>query len=127
MPIITITNESDLDRVLDEHDSVLIDFWAPWCPPCKEFLPVFDAAAAQYPAIAFCRVNTEEVGDLAQVFDVASIPTLVAIRERIMIASQPGSLPKRVLEDLITKVNAVDMDELRQEMAAASDDEDRVS
>ncbi|UCG84875.1 MAG: thioredoxin family protein [Gemmatimonadota bacterium] len=121
MPIITLVNETELGRVLDKRDTVLVDFWAPWCPPCKEFVPVFEAAAARHPDITFCRVNTEEAGDLAQAFDVVSIPTLVAIRERIMIASQPGSLPEHVLEDLITKIKGLDMDELRREMAAAAE------
>jgi len=127
MAIHTVADESELNRMLDEHDTVLIDFWAPWCPPCKEFVPVFEAAAARHPNLAFCRVNTEESGDLAQAFDVVSIPTLVAIRERIMIASQPGSLPEHVLEDLIAKVKGLDMDELRREMAAAAEEGDRKS
>ena len=80
---------------------------------------MFEAAADRHPDIAFCRVNTEEAGELAQAFDVESIPTLVAIRDRVMIASQPGSLPDHVLEDLIAQVKAVDMDELRRDIAAA--------
>lgn len=127
MTIHTLTDETGLSEVLDEHDIVLIDFWAPWCPPCKEFVPVFEAAAERHPDATFCRVNTEEASGLAQAFEVVSIPTLIAIRERIMIASQPGSLPEHVLEDLIAKVKGLDMDELRREMASAAEEGDQRS
>jgi len=127
MTIHTLTDETGLNQVLDEHDIVLIDFWAPWCPPCKEFVPVFEAAAEHHPDMTFCRVNTEEASGLAQAFEVVSIPTLIAIRERIMIASQPGSLPEPVLEDLIAKVKGLDMDELRREMASAAEEGDQRS
>ncbi len=127
MTIHTLTDETGLSEVLDEHDIVLIDFWAPWCPPCKEFVPVFEAAAERHPDVTFCRVNTEEASGLAQAFEVVSIPTLIAIRERIMIASQPGSLPEHVLEDLIAKVKGLDMDELRREMASAAEEGDQRS
>ena len=121
MPILTLTDEESLGRVVDHHDSVVIDFWAPWCAPCKGFLPILEKAADRHPELAFCRVNTEEHKELAQAFDVESIPTLVVIRDRIMIASQPGMLPEDVLEDLIGKVKRLDMDELRREMAEAEE------
>jgi thioredoxin len=117
MPILTLNDQESLGRVVDDHDTVVIDFWAPWCSPCKGFLPVLEKASEDHPDIVFCRVNTEEHKDLAQAFEVKSIPTLVVIRDRIMIASQPGMLPNNVLEDLITKVERLDMDEVRREMA----------
>ena len=117
MPILTLTDEESLGRVVDHHDSVVIDFWAPWCAPCKGFLPILEKASESHSDIVFCRVNTEEHKELAQAFDVESIPTLVVIRDRIMIASQPGMLPEDVLEDLIGKVKVLDMEELRREMA----------
>jgi thioredoxin 1 len=96
---------------------VVIDFWAPWCAPCKGFLPILEKASEDHSDIVFCRVNTADHKELAQVFEVRSIPTLVVIRDRIMIASQPGMLPKNVLEDLIAQVKGLDMDEVRREMA----------
>jgi thioredoxin 1 len=117
MPILTLNDEESLGRVVDRHDTVVIDFWAPWCAPCKGFLPILENASESHPDIVFCRVNTEEQRELAQAFDVKSIPTLVVVRDQIMIASQPGMLPKDVLEDLITKVKELDMDDVRREMA----------
>ena len=121
MPILTLNDEESLGRVVDRHGTVVIDFWAPWCAPCKGFLPILEKASETYPDIVFCRVNTEDHKELAQAFEVKSIPTLVVIRDRIMIASQPGMLPKNVLEDLIDKVKELDMDELRAEMANSGD------
>ena len=116
MSILTLNNEEDLGRVVDRHGIVVIDFWAPWCAPCRGFIPILEKASESHPEIAFCRVNTEERKELAQAFDVKSIPTLVVIRERIMIASQPGMLPEDVLEDLIEKSQALDMEEVRREI-----------
>jgi thioredoxin 1 len=127
MPILTLNDEESLGRVVDHHETVVIDFWAPWCAPCKGFLPILESASESHPDIVFCRVNTEEHKELAQVFDVKSIPTLVVVRDRIMVASQPGMLPKSVLEDLIGKVKELDMDEVRREMAESEDPKERES
>jgi thioredoxin 1 len=116
MAILTLDDENSLAQCLDHHDIVVIDFWAPWCAPCKGFLPVLEKASESHPDITFCRVNTQENKQLAQAFDVESIPTLVVIRDRIMIASQPGMLPEEVLEDLIGQVKDLDMDQVRGEM-----------
>ncbi len=124
MPVLTLNDEESLGRVVNQHDTVVIDFWAPWCAPCKGFLPILENASERHPDIVFCRVNTEEHKELAQAFEVKSIPTLAVVRDRIMIASQPGMLPKNVLEDLITKVKELDMDEVRREMANSEDPEE---
>jgi thioredoxin len=117
MPILTLTDEESLGRLVDHHETVVIDFWAPWCAPCKGFLPILEKASESHSDIVFCRVNTEEHKELAQAFDVTLIPTLVVIRDRILIALQPGMLPEDVLEDLIGRVKGLDMEELRAEMA----------
>ena len=117
MSILTLNDEEDLGRIVDRHGIVVIDFWAPWCAPCRGFLPILEKASESHPEIAFCRVNTEENKELAQAFEVKSIPTLVVIRERIMIASQPGNLPAEKLDELLGKVRQVDMDAVRRDMA----------
>lgn len=121
MDILTLTDEESLGRVVDHHETVIIDFWAPWCAPCTGFLPLLEKASENHPDIVFCRVNTEEHNELAQAFDVKSIPTLVVIRDRVMIASQPGMLPENVLEDLIGKVKALDMTTVHKELAEAEE------
>ena len=116
MPIRNLNDEKDLESVLNDHDLVLIDFWAPWCPPCKEFLPVFQRVAEQHPDVAFCRINTEEVKSLQKGFEVHHIPTLIVIRERVMLTSQAGYLPEEELKDLIARAMHLDLDKLRTEM-----------
>ena len=92
MAVHDITTESELAEVLEKANTIIIDFWSPVCPPCKAFAPVFEEAAARNPDVAFCRVNTREEEELSGAFDVEHIPTLVAIRDRVMVASQPGYL-----------------------------------
>jgi thioredoxin 1 len=117
MTIHELRDEKELEEVLGKYEIALLDFWAKWCPPCKEFYPVFEAAAEKHPDIAFCRVDTDEAKPLQKGFEVHHIPTLVVIRERVMLTSQAGYLPDEGLEDLITKARRVDMDALRKEMA----------
>jgi len=118
MSIVTLSSEADLERVLDGHETVVIDFWAPWCPPCREFAPLFEAAAARHPGLSFCRVNSDEAKPLLRAFGVKTIPSLVVIRQRILVVEQPGYLPETALDDLLEQVSALDMDAVRQEIAA---------
>ena len=121
MTVHDITTEPELAEVLGRADTVIIDFWSPVCPPCKAFAPVFEEAADRNPGVAFCRVNTREEEELSGAFDVEHIPTLVAIRDRVVVASQPGYLEGDQLDELLRQVAALDMDAI---LDADSDSQD---
>ncbi|MGD2124192.1 MAG: thioredoxin family protein [Gemmatimonadota bacterium] len=121
MTVHEIVTESDLAKVLEQADTVIIDFWSPLCPPCKAFAPVFEEAAGRHPDVAFCKVNTREEEELSGAFEVEHIPTLVAIRDRVLVASQPGYLEEEQLDDLLLQVGALDMDSIMDYEARTED------
>lgn len=121
MATIDITKDT-LHETIENNDIVLIDFWAEWCGPCRMFAPTYEKVSEKYAddglKIAFAKVDTEAEQELAMNFGIRSIPTLVAFRDQIGIFSQPGALPEEALEDLLGQIKALDMDAIREEIAA---------
>ncbi|MCI6574874.1 MAG: thioredoxin [Actinomycetaceae bacterium] len=111
-----VTKDNFQETISD--GTVLLDFWAPWCGPCRQFGPIFEKASEEHTGITFGKVNTDEQPELGAAFQVMSIPTLMIFRDGIQLYQQPGALPKPALEDLIKKVGELDMDEVRRQMEA---------
>jgi thioredoxin 1 len=116
MATVNLTKDTFEDTIRD-NDTVLVDFWAEWCGPCRMFGPTFEKVSEQYPEIVFAKVDTEAEQELAGHFQIRSIPTLMAFREQVGVYSQPGALPEDALTDLIEQLNGLDMDEVRKEIA----------
>jgi len=109
--------EANFKGEVEKDGIVLIDWWAPWCGPCRVFGPTYEKVAQKHPDITFGKVNTEEEQSLAGSFDIRSIPTLMILRDKVLLYSQAGALPEAALEDLIQQVRALDMDKVRAEIA----------
>jgi thioredoxin 1 len=116
MATIDITKETIEDTIAN-NDIVIIDFWAPWCGPCKSFAPTYETVSEKYDDVIFGKVNTEDQQELGANFQIRSIPTLMVFREQIAIFSQAGALPESALEEVIAKVKALDMDQVRKDVA----------
>lgn len=109
--------QENFESTVLENDFVIVDFWAPWCGPCRAFAPIYDQVSENHPDIIFAKVNTEAEQAIAGSFQIRSIPTLMVFREKVIVYSQPGSLPASALEDLIVKVRELDMAQVHKEIA----------
>jgi len=117
MPTVALTDENFEEHV-EKPGILLVDWWAPWCGPCRTFAPIFDEASERFPDVTFGKINTEEQPDLAGSFGIQSIPTLMVFRDQVLVFARPGLVPGAALDELLGKVKALDMDEVRKQIAA---------
>ncbi|MBF0142648.1 MAG: thioredoxin [Magnetococcales bacterium] len=108
----------NFESTIDDNAMVIVDFWAPWCGPCRAFGPIFEKVSEQYPDVVFAKVNTDEERELAGTFQIRSIPTLMVFKEKTIVYSQPGMVPEKEFSELVQKVRELDMEKARKEMAA---------
>ncbi|GAY09500.1 co-chaperone YbbN [Pseudonocardia sp. N23] len=122
MATVELTTDN-FDEVVGSGGTVFVDFWAAWCGPCRQFGPVFEEASEKYDDITFAKVDTEAQVELAQAFGISSIPTVMAVRDGLVIYAEPGALPAPAFDELIGKVREVDMDKVREAVAAQQADQ----
>lgn len=111
--------QQNFDEIVTNNDIVLVDFWADWCGPCKQFAPTFEASSEEHPDVVHAKVDTEAEQGIAAAANIRSIPTIMAFREGILVYNQAGALPPAALADLVNQVKALDMDDVRKQIAEA--------
>jgi thioredoxin 1 len=116
--------KDNFESIVTGHDMVIVDFWAPWCAPCRAFAPTFEAASERHADVVFAKVNTEAEQEIAAAFNIRSIPTLMFFREKVILYAEAGSLPPPMLEEVVTRAKAVDMAEVHREVAAQGTEPD---
>lgn len=109
-------DKDNFEKTITENDIVMIDFWAPWCGPCKSFAPIYETVSEKHTDVVFAKINTEDQQELAASFQIRSIPTLMLFREKIVIFSQAGMLPENALEEILGKAKELDMDMVRADI-----------
>ncbi len=119
MATVELTKEN-FEQTVDGNPIVIVDFWAPWCGPCRGFAPVFEKASEAHPDVVFAKVNSDEQQELASAFGIRSIPTLMVFREKVILFNQAGALPGQALEQVLTQAKSLDMAKVHQEIAAQS-------
>lgn len=117
MAVVELTKDN-FEEVVTNNEFVIVDFWAPWCGPCRSFAPTYDKVSGDHPDVVFAKVNTEEEQEIAGHFQIRSIPTLMIFRDKIIIFSEAGALPESAFRELVKKAGELDMDEVRRQVAA---------
>jgi thioredoxin 1 len=121
MATVELTDDN-FEETITNNDIVVVDFWAGWCAPCRTFAPVYEKTSEKYPAVVFGKVDTEAQTGLAGRFEIRSIPTLMLVREKVILYSKPGAVPAQAFETLLGRMLAVDMAQVREEIAQAESD-----
>ncbi len=122
MAVVELTKDN-FEEVVTNNEFVIVDFWAPWCGPCRSFAPTYEKVSEEHPDVVFAKVNTEDEQEIAGHFQIRSIPTLMIFRDKIIIFSEAGALPESAFRELVGKAGELDMDEVRRQVASQETDQ----